>query len=78
MNTTEFYASSNGDKWYLVYDREAGRLFVRHMPNVPSGGKPSEYHLAAFLSRNEHSPEHQGLVQLLASAVEKHGHSAFA
>jgi len=34
----EIYRSSNGDRWLLARDPETGRVFVRHEPNLPSGG----------------------------------------
>lgn len=34
----ELYSSPNGDRWYLARDVDLGEVFVRHEPNIPSGG----------------------------------------
>ena len=69
MRRREFYDSSNGDKWFLVQDEASGDVFVRHMPNIPSGGQPSEIHLSAFLSKNKESPERQHLMALITTLI---------
>jgi hypothetical protein len=66
-----FYTSSNGDRWYLVYSRELERAFVRHVPNEPSGGKPSNIELAAFLSRPGNPPELQALMRVIGGAAQQ-------
>ena len=60
----ELYVSANGDRWKLVND--AGRLFVRHEPNVSSGGKASDIEFREFLARGN-GPEQQALLQVLGS-----------
>jgi hypothetical protein len=35
----ELYSSPNGDRWYLARDVDLGQVFVRHEPNIPSGGE---------------------------------------
>jgi len=35
----ELYSSPNGDRWYLARDIDLGQVFIRHEPNLPSGGK---------------------------------------
>ena len=70
LETRELYASPNGDHWYLARYPESGRVFVRHVPNVPSGGQPSNIELADFLARGGNAPEHQALVRLIGTLVE--------
>jgi hypothetical protein len=66
----ELYASSNGDRWYLAYEPEAGHAFVRHIPNAPSGGQPSSIQLADFLRDDRRGSEHQVLMRLIGSLAE--------
>ena len=42
VRTREIYRSSNGDRWLLARDPETGRVFVRHEPNLPSGGQVAD------------------------------------
>ena len=63
----QLYESSNGDRWHLV--RNGERVFVRHVPNASSGGKPSDSEIGAFLSRGG-GPEQQELMRLIGSLVE--------
>jgi hypothetical protein len=51
---------------------DSGRVFVEHEPNVPSGGKSSCIELSAFLQRPQ-GPEHQALLRLIGSLVDKDG-----
>jgi hypothetical protein len=62
----ELYRSPNGDRWVLCKDT-SGRLVVSHHPNKPSGGQPSEIEVEVFLSQGGQGPEHQALVEALAS-----------
>ncbi len=71
LEIRELYASPNGDRWYLARYAESGRVFVQHVPNVPSGGRPSNIELADFLGRGGNSPEHQALVRLIGTLVEQ-------
>jgi len=41
FETKVFYKSPNGDRWLLVRESDSARVFIRHIPNLPSGGKPS-------------------------------------
>jgi len=66
----QLYASSNGDRWYLVRDDEAGDVFVQHIPNAPSGGRPSRLDIGTFLARSPGSPESQALLHLIGTLVE--------
>ena len=65
----ELYSSANGDCWVLVRDPERNRVFVRHLPNAPSGGKTQEIGIGTFLSRGPQGPEHQALLNLIGSLV---------
>jgi hypothetical protein len=67
--TRELYHSANGDRWYLAYDRAAGRAFVRHEPNLASGGKISEVEIGAFLSQGGQGPEKLELLRLIGTLV---------
>jgi hypothetical protein len=63
------YSSPNGDRWLLC--RERGRIFVRHEPNAPSGGQPSEIEIGTFLSGGPLNPERQALLRLIATLVDQ-------
>jgi len=62
----EIYQSENGDRWCLVRDPRSGRVFVRHEPNLPSGGQPSDIELGGFLAKGG-GPEHQELIRLIGT-----------
>ena len=70
LQTRELYASPNGDRWYLARYPDSGRVFVQHVPNAPSGGRPANIELADFLSRGGNAPEHQALVRLIGTLAE--------
>ena len=70
LDTRELYRSPNGDRWSLVRDHASGRVFVRHEPNVPSGGGASDIGVGDFLVRGGHGPEHQELLRLIGTLVE--------
>ncbi len=65
----ELYSSSNGDRWFLVLERRSRRIFIRHEPNVASGGDTSLIEIGEFLTRN-HGPEHQELLRLIGTLTE--------
>ena len=69
LESRELYASPNGDRWCLVHSPESGRVFVRHEPNRPSGGRVSHTEIGAFLSDGAHGPEHQALLRLIGTLV---------
>jgi hypothetical protein len=48
-------------------------VFVRHEPNISSGGRSSEIEISTFLARSGHSPEHQELLRLIGTLVEDAG-----
>ena len=65
LSVQDFYRSSNGDRWQLVRDGESGRSFVRHEPNLASGGRITEIEIDEFLDRTGTSPENLALRALL-------------
>jgi hypothetical protein len=67
----ELYSSPNGDRWYLGHDTDLGQVFVRHEPNLPSGGTVADLDVGVFLCRNRQGPEHQELVRLIGTLVER-------
>jgi hypothetical protein len=69
LESRQLYASPNGDCWYLALYPDTGRVFVQHVPNVPSGGQPSNIELADFLARSGNSPEQQALIRLIGTLV---------
>src|SRR5262249_5491478 len=40
--TREIYRGANGDRWLLACDPDTARVFVRHEPNLPSGGQVAD------------------------------------
>ena len=70
VQTRELYSSANGDRWLLVRDRGSGGVFVRHEPNMSSGGRSSEIEISTFLARGGHGPEHQELLRLIGTSVK--------
>jgi hypothetical protein len=60
----EVYRSSIGDRWFLVSEPGSDRRFVRHEPNLASGGQSSLIDLGAFLAEG-HGPQHEALLRLL-------------
>ena len=70
LKTRRLYSSANGDQWYLVRDTEAGRVFIKHEPNVSSGGRTSNIEIGEFLVRGGSGPEHQELLRLIGTLVE--------
>ena len=68
----ELYASSNGDPWLLAREPDCGRVFVRHEPNLASGGRAAEFEIGDFLTRGGQGPEHQALLHLIGTLVGDH------
>lgn len=71
LEMRELYSSPNGDHWYLARDDDLGQVFVRHEPNIPSGGKAAHIEVGAFLGRGGHGPEHRELLRLIGTLVEQ-------
>lgn len=65
VSITEIYRSSNGDCWHLVRTTDPTSALVRHIPNPPSGGRPTDITVAEFLSTGGFGPEHWALRRLL-------------
>jgi hypothetical protein len=66
----ELYSSPNGDRWLLAREPESGRVFVRHIPNVPSGGKTTDIEIGAFLGERSYGPQHIELLRLIGTLAE--------
>jgi len=73
ITTQDFYRSSNGDRWQLVHDTASGRSFVRHEPNLSSGGRTTDTEVDKFLDRTGSSPENLALRALLDKQAPKDG-----
>jgi len=44
-------------------------VFVRHEPNLPSGGQPADIEIGAFLIAAGSGPEKQELLRLIGALV---------
>lgn len=66
-----FYASSNGDVWFLTRDPSSGAGTVTHRPNARSGGKTSYINVDQFLQESPDGPQHQALRRLLESGRDR-------
>jgi hypothetical protein len=53
----------------LARDPDTGRVFVRHEPNLPSGGHVVEMDIGAFLIAAGSGPEKQELLRLIGALV---------
>ena len=62
----ELYVSSNGDKWEVAQDDDK-RRFIRHTPNLASGGRQSIMTLASFLQPDQAGPQQDALNKLIES-----------
>lgn len=69
IRTKELYRSENGDRWLLIDDSESSRVFVRHEPNLASGGQVSDIEIGAFLTGAGRGPERQELLRLIGTLV---------
>jgi hypothetical protein len=69
VRTRAMYLSANGDRWLLACDPDTGRVFVRHEPNLPSGGQVADIEIGAFLIGSGHGPEKQELLRLIGTLV---------
>lgn len=72
IESRNLYHSSNGDRWCLVRDSGSGRVFVRHKPNLSSGGQAANIEVGDFLVRGGFGPEKQELLRLIGSLVEEY------
>ena len=69
VRTREIYRSSNGDRWLLARDPGTGRVFVRHEPNLSSGGQVADIEIGAFLIAAGNGPEKQEVQGLIGTLV---------
>ena len=69
--TKELYSSPNGDRWFLAREPDSGRVFVRHIPNMPSGGRTTDIEIGAFLCERSYGPQHMELSRLIETLIEK-------
>ena len=69
IRTREIYHSANGDRWLLALDSDTDRVFVRHEPNLPSGGQVADIEIGAFLIRAGSGPEKRELLRLIGTLV---------
>ena len=67
----ELYSSPNGDRWYLACDVDSGQVFIRHEPNLPSGGQAAHIEVGGFLGRGGQNPEHRELLRLIGTLVQR-------
>jgi hypothetical protein len=67
---TENYQSENGDRWFLCRDSDT-HLYIKQGANLASGGTVTAIELRYFLGPGRAGPEHQALVRLIGSLVEK-------
>ena len=51
-------------------DPDTGHVFVRHRPNLASGGQASDIELGTFLAQGGMGPEKQVLLRLIGGLVE--------
>ncbi len=65
LENRELYSSPNGDRWLLACEPESARVFVRHIPNMPSGGKATDIEIGAFLCERSYGPQHTELLRLI-------------
>jgi hypothetical protein len=70
VSITEIYRSSNGDCWQLVRATDPGSALVRHVPNLPSGGRSTDTTLAEFFGTHGVGPEHWALRRLLEGKMD--------
>ena len=69
VRTREIYRSANGDRGLLACDPDTARVFVRHEPNLPSGGQVADIEIGAFLIAAGNGPEKQELLRLIGTLV---------
>src|SRR5262245_36368290 len=69
MPPLQIYRSANGDRWLLACDPDTARVFVRHEPNLPSGGQVVDIEIGAFLIAAGNGPEKKELLRLIGRLV---------
>jgi len=73
VRTREIYHSANGDRWLLAVDADTDLVFVRHEPNLPSGGQVADIDIGAFLIAPGGGPDKQELLRLIGTLVRGSG-----
>ena len=73
MTKDDFYSSSNEDRWQLIRDTTSAPSFVRHEPNLSSGGRTTDTNVDEFLDRTGSSPENLALRALLDKQARSDG-----
>lgn len=63
------YASANGDRWLLLPHEAGEPLTVRHIANLPSGGRITDRSVPAFLEQDRGSPQEQALARHLTGVL---------
>jgi hypothetical protein len=71
LETREIYSSPKGDRSLLAREPDSGRVFVRRIPNMPSGGRTTDIELGAFLCERSYGPQHIELLRLIGTLIEK-------
>jgi hypothetical protein len=71
VDERDLYSSSNGDRWHLIREPRSGRVFIRHTPNLASGGDTPLIEVSDFLAQG-HGLQQQELLRLIGTLVEKH------
>jgi len=64
----EFYASTNGDRWFIGRG-DFSKAFVLHKANGPSGGSATRIEVGDFLGGNADAPECSALLRLIGTLV---------
>ncbi|WP_370653516.1 serine protease [Caballeronia sp. Lep1P3] len=62
----ELYVSANGDRWLLLRGADDVPV-VRHVPNLASGGNPSDTSVADFLASAHATPQGEALLASIAN-----------
>jgi hypothetical protein len=73
ISVEDFSRSSNGDRWQLICDTASGRSFVRHEPNLSSGGRTTDTDVKELLNRTGSSPQNLALRALLDERARTDG-----
>ena len=60
---------TTADRWLLALDSDTDRVFVRHEPNLPSGGQVADIEIGAFLIAAGNGPEKQEVLRLIGTLV---------
>lgn len=63
---SEFFASSNGDRWYLEQGEDAAEPTVIHRANMASGGAETRWSVVSFFRVAGNHPQGQALRDALA------------